>query len=129
MKKLFLFLAFVAFALTSCNNDDDNAPALSSNYLNGTWIETDPTPGHYSLTFNGSTARLDRADGSSDTYTYTVSGNELRLTAQGSETYSQHEAETVNSKTMKLSNMYIGDAAANSIPVITTFKKAEVTNQ
>jgi hypothetical protein len=130
MKKLFLFLAAAAFAVASCNNDDDTTtPALTTGYLTGTWIETAPAQNHQ-FDFTDTTAKLTfLSDSSFENYNYTVQDSTINLSLPGSDYQSNCTIEIINSTTFKFTSLYVSPACATCEPVVSTFVKADVTNQ
>jgi len=126
MKKIFLFTALSALAMTGCNDDDKlGTPVNSNNYLIGNWAETVPTANAHKINFrNATSAILTDADGSKDTLDYVVKDSKLLFYPTGATTGgSTHDLQKVNNATIKLSNIYVTGQAENSTPVIATFVK------
>jgi len=124
MKKIFLFAACTAIAMTGCSDDDDNT-IVNNDYLVGEWNETLPTANAHKIKFtNGTTAIFTDSDGTKDTLSYKIEGNKLLFNLKGSTTSkSTHDLQKVNDKTIKLGNIYIEDASIDTPAVITTFVK------
>jgi len=124
MKKLLLLLAATAFAVISCNSDDDANPrVLSANYLKGTWIETAPAQSHQ-LDFTETTATLKYLTGSgTNAYAYTVQDSTLHLSAPESDYISTHDIEIVNSTTFKITSIYPYYTCNTCEDVTSTFVK------
>ncbi|MXN89836.1 hypothetical protein GR160_01220 [Flavobacterium sp. Sd200] len=123
MKKIFLFLAFSAFTLTACSdNDPITEQTATSNALLGTWVETTPTPNARTLTFSAGTVTLQYGNTNYiDTYEYTVKDGQLHLALLNNDYITLHDLEVVNNTTITLGNMYVQDMQAETEPIITTF--------
>ena len=124
MKKIFLFAACAAFAMTGCS-DDDNNTNNSANYLIGDWAETAPTANAHKIKF--STAKIaivTDTDGSKDTLDYKVQNGKLYFYPTGTTTGgSTHDLQKVSDTVIKLGNIYTHDDSNTTPPVITTFTK------
>jgi len=124
MKKIFLFTALSALAMTGCNDDDKlGTPVNTNNYLIGNWSETVPTANAHKISFKTATAAIfTDTDGTKDTLDYVVKDNKLLFYPKGKTTGgSTHDLQKVSDSTIKLSNIYV--SSGTGTPVIATFVK------
>lgn len=123
MKKIFLFAAISALAMTGCSDDDAKTPSNSTNYLVGDWSETKPTANAHKIKFiNATSAVFTNTDGSKDSLDYKVQNSKLLFFPKGKTVGgTTHDLEKVNDSIIKLSSIY--PTPTNGVAVIATFAK------
>lgn len=125
MKKIYLLLIAFSFAFVSCSdNDTITSTTINSTYLRGTWKEVAPQE-NTEFSFTTDTAVLTwLADGTSDTYTYTVEEDGIYMGLPNA-TYppSKFEIEYINATTFKITTLYPYPAHPGYTPVTSTFVK------
>lgn len=117
-------MAFAAFCLTSCSDDDSTTTeTLNGEFLGGSWSEIAPDANHRSLDFVEDSVTLAREDGLHFDDTYTISGGALYFGAAPND---EHAVQVIDSVTIKVSNIYIAGPAENGTPETVTFKRIGV---
>nr|WP_322623930.1 hypothetical protein [uncultured Flavobacterium sp.] len=129
MKKILLFLSVACVGFSSCDKDDDNnTNAITTAFLtDGTWTEVTPHAGQRGLSFGTTTGTLSRQDGTLRRFTYTISGNKLLFTADGSTTPVEHPVKKINEDTMEVGNIAIGPPEELVDAQTVTFRKNSFT--